>query len=277
MSKAYSSNLTIAQFELIEPLIPKAKPGGRPREVDMWAVLNAIFYVLVQGCKWRDLPGDFPAWQTVYTYFRNWRIDGTWIEIHDRLRAWTRADYQRFPSPSEAIVDSQSVETATMIHQSVGYDAAKKIKGRKRHMTVDTLGLGASFVGEASPTNVALLRVLVTAANLPEREGGKQVLIQVHQMGAMVSRLNTIWVDGGYDGDPFMRWLIDFCRWIVQVVLRPQERKGFVLLPKRWVVERTFGWLNWCRRLSKEYEQLPQTSETFIYLAMIRIMVRRLA
>ena len=132
MSKAYSTNLTEAQFELIEPLIPKALPGGRPREVDIWAVLNAIFYVLVQGCKWRDLPGDFPAWQTVYTYFRNWRIDGTWIEIHDRLRLWTRVDHQRLPSPSEAIVDSQSVETATMIHQAVGYDAAKKIKGRKR-------------------------------------------------------------------------------------------------------------------------------------------------
>lgn len=263
MSKAYSSNLTQSQFELIEPLIPAAKPGGRPREVNMWAVINAIFYVLVQGCKWRDLPRDFPAWQTVYTYFRNWRIDGTWIDIHDRVRAWTRADCQRLSSPSEVIVDSQSVESASMIHLAVGYDVGKKIKGRKRHMTVDTLGL--------------VLRVLVTAANVPEREGGKQVLVKVQQMGARVSRLHTIWVDGGYDGEPFRRWLMDFCRWIVQVVLRPQEHKGFVLLPKRWVVERTFGWLNWCRRLSKEYEQLPQTSETFIYLAMIRIMVRRLA
>lgn len=173
------------------------------------------------------MPGDFPAWQTVYTYFRNWRIDGTWIEIHDHLRAWTRTDHERLSSPSEAIVDSQSVETATMIHQAVGYDAAKKIKGRKRHMSVDTLGL--------------VLRVLVTAANVPEREGGKQVLLKVKQMGVMVSRLNTIWVDGGYDGNPFMRWLMDFCRWVVQVVLRPQQRKGFILLPKRWVVERTYG------------------------------------
>jgi transposase len=263
MSKAYSSNLTQSQFELIEPLIPVAKSGGRPREVEIWAVLNAIFYVLVQGCKWRDLPENFPAWQTVYTYFRNWRIDGTWIEIHDRLRAWTRADHERLPSPSEAIVDSQSVETATMIHQAVGYDAAKKIKGRKRHMTVDTLGL--------------VLCVLVTAANVPEREGGKQVLLKVQQMGSMVSRLNTVWVDGGRNSEPFMRWLMDFCRWIVQVVLRPQHHKKFVLLPKRWVVERTFGWLNWYRRLSKEYEQLPETTETFIYLAMIRLMLRRLA
>lgn len=263
MSKAYPSNLTQAQWELLEPLIPEPKPGGRPRQVDVWEVLNAIFYVLCQGCTWRALPGDFPNWQTVYTYFRNWRFDGTWVAIHDRLRLWTRVDNEREPSPSEVIVDSQSVETATMVSQAVGYDAAKKIKGRKRHLTVDTLGL--------------VLRVLVTAANVPEREGGKQVLAKVQQMGKVVFRLHTVWVDGGYDGTPFLRWVMDACRWIVQVVLRPHERKGFVLLPKRWVVERTFGWLNWCRRLSKEYEQLPETTETFIYLAMIRIMVRRLA
>ena len=161
MSKVYSSNLSQAQFELIEPLIPPTKPGGRPREVDMWAVLNAILYVVVQGCKWRDLPGEFPAWQTVYTYFRNWRKDGTWIAMHDRLRSWVRADRGRPGSPSEAIVDSQSVATATMVHDSVGFDSAKLTLGRKRHMTVDTLGL--------------VLRVLVTAASVPEREGGKQV------------------------------------------------------------------------------------------------------
>jgi putative transposase len=263
MSKAYSSNLTQAQWQLLEPLIPPAKPGGRPRQADMWEVLNAIFYVLCQGCTWRNLPGDFPNWQTVYTYFRNWRFDGTWVKLHDRVYTWTRVDYERDPSPSEAIVDSQSVESATMVSQAVGYDAAKQVKGRKRHLTVDTLGL--------------VLRVLVTAANVPEREGGKRALAKVKQMGKAVSRLHTVWVDGGYDGDPFVHWVMDFCRWIIQVVLRPHQRKGFVLLPKRWVVERTFGWLNWCRRLSKEYEQLPETTETFIYLAMIRIMVRRLA
>jgi putative transposase len=263
MSKAYSSNLTPAQWELIEPLIPPAKPGGRRREIDIWEVINGIFYVLCQGCTWRNLPGDFPKWQTVYTYFRNWRIDGTWVRIHDRLYLWTRVDNDRQPSPSEAIVDSQSVETASMVNQEVGYDAAKHVKGRKRHMTVDTLGL--------------VLRVLVTAASVPEREGGKRVLHKVKQMGDVVSRLHTIWVDGGYDGDPFLRWVMDTCHWIVQVVLRPFEQNGFILLPKRWVVERTFGWLNWCRRLSKDYELLPETTETLIYLAMIRIMVRRLA
>ncbi|NEZ57537.1 IS5 family transposase [Leptolyngbyaceae cyanobacterium CCMR0081] len=225
MCKAYSSNLTQAQFELIEPLIPPAKPGGRPREVDMWAVLNAILYVVVQGVKWRDIPGDLPAWSTVYTYFRNWRKDGTWLLIHDRLRGWVRADAGRQESPSEAIIDSQSVKSATMVHDEVGFDRAKSIKGRKRHTAVDTLGL--------------VLRVVVTAANLPERAGGKQLLQQVQQMGRAVSRLYLIWVDGGYAGNPFLQWAMDSFRWVIQVVLRPKETKGFVLVKKRWVVENT--------------------------------------
>jgi transposase len=150
-----------------------------------------------------------------------------------------------------------------MVSDAVGFDAGKKIKGRKRFMTVDTLGL--------------ILRVWVTAANVPEREGAKAVLKQVKQMGKRVSRLHTIWADGGLDGAAFMMWVMDICGWILQVVLRPQQTKGFVLLKKRWVVERTFGWLMGGRRLVRDYERLPETSETFIYLAMIRIMVRRLA
>ncbi len=263
MSKVYPSNLSRNQYEFLSDSIPEAKPGGRPRTVDMWAVLNAIFYVLVEGVQWRALPSDFPAWQTVYTYFRNWRKDGTWVQLHDQLREWTRIDQERHRSPSEAIIDSQSVKSAAMVHQEVGVDMGKQIKGRKRFMTVDTLGL--------------VLRVLVTAASVGERDGGKQVLKQVKGMGKSVSRLTTIWVDGGFDGAPFMMWVMDICRWIVQVVLRPQQTKGFVVLKKRWVVERTFGWLMECRRLVRDYERLPETSETFIYLAMIRIMVRRLA
>jgi transposase len=263
MSKDYPSNLTCAQYETLSELLPPAKPGGRPREVDLWEILNAILYVLVEGCRWRALPGDFPPWQTVYTYFRNWRKDGTWVSVHDQLYEWSRIEAQRHPSPSEAVVDSQSVKSAAMVHEAVGYDAGKQIKGRKRFLTVDTLGL--------------VLRVLVTAANVPERTGGKQVLKRVKDRGQAVSRLTTIWLDGGFDGEPFMMWVMDVCRWIVQVVLRPEQTKGFVLLKKRWVVERTFGWLMGCRRLVRDYELLPETSETFIYLAMIRIMVRRLA
>ena len=251
MSKAYPSNLTRAQYEFLSDMIPEPKSGGRKREVDMWEVLNGIFYVLVEGVRWRALPGDFPIWQTVYTYFRNWRQDGTWVKIHDHLYKFTRIEQQRHASPSEAIIDSQS------------YDAGKKIKGRKRFMTVDTLGL--------------VLRVFVTAASVPERSGGKQVLKRVKKMGKKVSCLTTIWTDGGFDGPAFMMWVMDVCRWIVQVVLRPKETQGFMLLKKRWVVERTFGWVMGCRRLVRDYELLPETSETFIYLAMIRIMVRRLA
>jgi transposase len=235
MNIAYPSNLTLEQFELLRPLIPPAKPGGRPRSVEMWDVLNAIFSVLCEGCGWRSLPHDFPAWQTVYTYFRNWRIDGTWVQIHDPLHQWVRVDQDRFASLSEAVIDSQSVKTAARVSEQVGFDAGKVIKGRKRFLRVDTLGL--------------VLRVLVTAASVGEREGGKRVLKRVKRMDKAVYRLHTLWVDGGFDGNPFMRWVMAVCCWIVQVVLRPEQTKGFVLLKKRWVVERTFGWLMGSRRL----------------------------
>ena len=264
MSTAYPSNLTQAQFEYLSKLIPEAKPGGRPREVDLWEVLNAIFYVVVEGCRWRALPRDFPAWQTVYTYFRNWRKDGTWLNMHDTLREWTRIEAERYPSPSEAIVDCHCVKSVAGVSQLVGYDAGKGIKGRKRFATVDTLGL--------------VLRVLVTAASMPEREGGKQVLSQVNQMGQSVSRLHTIWADGGFDGSSFLIWVMDTCRWILQVVLRPQQTLMLCLAQKTrlwWSAHA--GWIMHCRRLVRDYELLPETSETFIYLAMIRIMVRRLA
>lgn len=161
------------------------------------------------------------------------------------------------------LIDSQSVKNAAGVKQAVGFDGGKLIKGRKRFFAVDTLGL--------------VLRVLVTAANVGERDGGKQVLKRVKYMGKATSRLTTIWVDGGFDGAPFLMWVMDMCRWIVQVVLRPEESKGFVVVKKRWVVERTIGWIMRCRRLVRDYELLPETSESFIYLAMIRIMVRRLA
>ena len=145
-------------MKLLNDLIPKPKPGGRPREVDMWEVLNAIFYVLCEGCQWRALPGDFPAWQTVYTYFRNWRLDGTWLRIHDYLRVWTRIEQGRHPSPSEAVVDCHCVKSAAMVSQDVGFDGGKLLKGRKRFLTEDTLGL--------------VLRACVCADSVGEREGG---------------------------------------------------------------------------------------------------------
>lgn len=262
MRPSYPSDLSQDQYDLLRDLLPPAKLGGRPRSVDLWEILNAILYVLVEGIHWRGMPHDLPPWQTVYTYFRNWRQDGTWVNIHDHLRDWKRIEQEHDPCPSEVSVDSQSVKTAAGVKVAVGYDAGKQIKGRKRFITVDTLGL--------------ILRVLITAASTPERAGGKQVLKKVHEMGKPASRLITIWVDGGFDGIPFMQWVMDVCHWVVQVVLRPKV-KEFVLLPKRWVVERTFGWLMHCRRLVRDYELLPETTETWIYIAMVRIMVRRLA
>ena len=149
-----------------------------------------------------------------------------------------------------------------MVHEVVGYDAAKKTKGRKRFTLVDTLGL--------------LIAVQVVAANVPEREGAKQLLTQVRQERHRLPRLVRIWADGGFSGEEFLHWVMDTCRWILEVVLRPEGSQGFVLLPKRWIVERTYGWLHWCRRLNVDYERLPASSEAFIHIAMIRLMLRRL-
>ncbi len=271
MIPSYPSNLTYEQWELLSGLIPSAKKGGRKRSVDMRAfakrlrrrIVNAILYILCAGCAWRMLPNDFPKWKTVYHYFRQWRIDGTWQRIHERLRQWVRVSQNREPSPSEAILDSQTVETATMVSQEVGYDSGKKIKGRKRHILVDTLGL--------------LVVVVITAANVSEQAGAKQVFAKLNELRSRFHRLAKIWVDGGYRGQDFMHWVIDVYRWILNVVTRHEEQKGFVVLPKRWLVERTFGWFNWCHRLSKDYEVLPETTQTFIYIAMIRLMLKQLA
>lgn len=263
MTSSYRTDLTDEQWELLSPLIPPAKPGGRPRTVDMRAVVNAIFYVLVAGCAWELLPHDFPKPKTVYHYFRQWRIDGDWERIHDKLRQWVRVSEDRMPSPSAMILDSQSVKSATMVHEAVGYDGGKRVKGRKRHLLVDTMGL--------------MVLVVVTAASVPEREGAKLVLEKLNGIRQHFTRLVLIWVDGGYEGAEFMRWVMDRYRWIIETVKRSDSAKGFVVLPKRWIVERTFGWWNWCRRLSKDYEELPKTSEAMIQVAMIRVMLRRLA
>ena len=183
--------------------------------------------------------------------------------MHDQLVQWVRVDENRDPSPSAASMDSQTVPSAVMVHKAVGYDAGKKIKGRKRFTLVDTLGL--------------LIAVRVVAANVPEREGAKQLLNQVNQERHRVPRLTRIWVDGGFSGEAFLHWVVDTFRWILEVVLRPEGVQGFVLLPKRWTVERTYGWLHWCRRLNVDYERLPASEEAFIHIAMIRLMLRRLA
>lgn len=263
MDLAYATELSLEQYELFESLVSPSSPTGRPRSVNIMRVIQAILYVLVSGCAWRLLPNEYPPYSTVYYYFRKWRIDGSWKRIHDHLVQWVRVMENRVPSPSAASLDSQTVPTAVMVHEAVGYDGGKHIKGRKRFTLVDTLGL--------------LIAVRVVAGNVPERVGAKQLLHQVHQERQRLPRLARIWVDGGFSGEGFLHSVMDTFRWIVEVVLRPEGAQGFVLLPKRWTVERTYGWLHWCRRLNVDYERLPASSEAFIYIAMIRLMLRRLA
>jgi len=263
MRQAYDTDITDEQWELLEPLLPPAKSGGRPRTVDMRDIINALFYILSAGCAWRLLPHDLPPWQTVYYYFRIWNQDQTWLVINDQLREWIRISELRATSPSAASLDSQSVKTGGLIEDDIGYDGAKKIKGRKRHQIVDTLGL--------------LILVVVTAASVTEYDGARAVLAKLNERRQQFPRLSLIWVDGGYRGKDFMEWVMDSYRWILEVIKRSDDSKGFVLLPKRWVVERTFGWMMWNRRLSKEYERLTETSESFIYIASIKIMLNRFA
>ena len=202
MPKDYPSHLAREEYALLEELLPAAKLGGRPRTVDLFDILNGILYVFVEGIRWRALPGDFPPWQTVYTYFRTWRQDGTWLAIHDRLYQWNRLEPGRCGSPSEAIIDSQSVKSAAGVQEVVGYDGGKQIKGRKRFIVVDTLGL--------------LLRVMVVAANVGEQTGARRVLERVWQRGRAVCRLRILWADGGFGGNPLSRWGMDSYRWVIQ-------------------------------------------------------------
>lgn len=263
MPIAYATDLSVTQYELLATVLPPESRRGRPRRVNLMLVLQGILYVLVTGCAWRLLPKEYPPASTVYYYFRKWCDDGSWQQIHEQLVLQVRVAENRDPSPSAASMDSQSVPSAVMVQVAVGYDGGKKIKGRKRFTLVDTLGL--------------LIAVRVVAANVPEREGAKQLLHQVHQKRHRLPRLTRIWVDGGFSGETFLQTIITTFHWILEVVLRPQGTQGFVLLPKRWTVERTYGWLHWCRRLNVDYERLPASSEAFIHIAMIRLMLRRLA
>ena len=263
MTQAYTTELTVEQYELLDSLLPHKAKSGRPRTVNMMLVIQGILYILVSGCAWRLMPKEYPPSSTVYYYFSKWRNDGSWKQIQDRLGEWVRVAEDRDPSPSVASIDSQTVPTAVMVSDTVGYDAGKKTKGRKRFTMVDTLGL--------------LLMVKVVAADIQERDGAKQLLTQMNQERHRVPRLVRIWFDGGFSGSDFLHWVMDICHWVVDIVLRPNGSKGFVLLPKRWTVERTYGWLHWCRRLNVDYERLPASSEAFIHIAMIRLMLRRLA
>jgi putative transposase len=255
--KKYPTDLTDSRWHHIKDFLPAPKHTGRPREVDFRQIVNAILYLVFTGCQWRFLPTDYPNWQTVYYYFAKWKNDGTWYRIHETLRAAERARQGKHKHPTAGAADSQSVKT-TALPSSRGFDAGKKINGRKRHILVDTLGL--------------MITLVVTTANVQDRDGLKKLL---RTFGVHRKRLKKIWVDGGYRG-AVIEWVKERFRYCLEVVLRSDDMKGFVVLPNRWVVERTFAWLNNHRRLSKDYERYSKTSETMIQIAMIRLMLHRL-
>jgi putative transposase len=257
--KAYPTDLTDAQWAIVEPLVPEAKPGGRKRTTDMREVLKAIFYLLRAGCAWRMLPHDFPAWQTVYKYFRYWKRTEVWQAINDALREAVRLEAGREAEPSVGLIDSQSVKGSSIAGER-GVDGFKRVKGRKRHILTDTMGL--------------LLVVVSHAANIPDKTGAWAVLACAVAKG--FSRLELILADGGYESGPLTQWLATIVSWTLQLVTRPEGQKGFVVQAQRWVVERTFAWLGRYRRLNREYEVLPDSSEAMVYIAMIHLMLNRL-
>jgi len=273
----YPSDVSDQEWEVLASLLPPGKPGGRPRSVNLRQILNGIFYLVRSGCAWRMLPREYPPNKTVYHYFRQWRNDGTWERIHARLREQERQRKGREPTPSAAIVDSQSIKIAEQRGWR-GYDGGKKIHGRKRHLLVDTEGL--------------VLKAIVSPAHITDRTGAEVLLERV---APAVPRLAKIWADYSYRGK-FVEWVRERFGWDLDIVthrwtgikgvwakegtvidweaIRPS---GFHVLPRRWVVERTFGWICHSRRLRTDYESLLPSSEAMIYLVMIRLLIRRLA
>ena len=260
----YESSLTDAQWELLSEFLPEPKSGegkrGRPA-LNLRLVIDAILYLIKTGCQWRMLPHEFGNWNSIYYYFKKFRENGLWHEIEAALVKMERERQGRHPEPSAACADSQCVKTATQ-GIDVGFNGGKMIDGRAYHILVDTLGL--------------ILAVFVTAANFSERKGLQHLLLDYFSDG--VKRLRHIWVDGGYSGSPLQQWAAKLKKtWKVVIEVVEKQGKGFNLVKRRWVAERTFAWLNNFRRHSKDYEVLTCNSEAIVMIAMIAILLRRLA
>ncbi|MBA4064166.1 MAG: hypothetical protein C0501_10720 [Isosphaera sp.] len=256
--RPYPSDLTNTQWELVAPLIPPVKPGGRPRKYDMREVVNGILYVNHEGCRWRALPHDLPHWKTCYNFFRAFAADGTWDKLVTAPRVAIRTKLGRDPTPSGARIDSRSAKTA---HggAEVGTDGGKMVRGRKRHIVTDTLGL--------------LLVVLVTAANRDDGTTAPKLLTELR--AEAFPRLSVVWADSKYHNDTLAAWLRGQDRLTVEVTSRPEGQKGFHPLPKRWVVEQTFAGLIRSRRLARDFERLPETSAAMVKLSGVHRMARR--
>jgi transposase len=258
--RRYPSDLTDQQWALVEPQLSGAKPGGRPLAHTVREVVNAILYLLRTGCSWRQLPKDFPPWETVYWHFKRWRDDGSLDALHHALRERVREAEGREANPTAAIIDAQSIKGADTVGRNTrGYDAGKKVNGRKRHIVVDTIGL--------------LVLVMVTAANVQDRDGARPTLAAVRKACPTIS---LIWADGGYAGK-LVQWAKQTARLVLEIVRKPEGLRTFEVLPRRWVVERTISWLMKCRRLDHDYERLTKTSVAMVKWAMVGLMVRRLA
>jgi transposase len=255
----YPSDLTDAQWALIEPHIPPVQPGGRPRKTDMRDVVDAIFYILRTGCQWRYLPGDLPPKSTVWRYFDRWRRDGILDAIHDPLRKKVRTAEKPYHPRTSASVDSQSVDTTSGGEQR-GRDNHKNVDGRKRHIVVDSMGL--------------LLAVLVTAADVDDAKAAAELFGRLD--GQPMSKVRRMYADSKYHNMKLYEWVEANADWDLTIVRRPKDAEGWVKLPIRWTVERTFAWLGRCRRLSKDREKSVLSSESFVKLAMIHMMLKRL-